>query len=440
MLRMPLVVLLAFLPTAAIAADVTIQEAMLRAKPAVAMVVSEVAAAVTLACPQGDVRVAPPAFRETGTGWFVDPRGWIVTNGHVVSPAHRPPEWLAAQLGQKAARPGCRIANVALDPSVSVILSNGRRLPASIVKYSPPVVGEEMSGQDLALLRVHAADLPSLPPGDSSALQIGDRLHVIGFPGVVLTHELLNASAKVEASVTNGAVSGFKQDRAGQPVIQTDAPAAWGNSGGPAVDDRGRVVGVLTFVTLSAGEQGTIVQGFNFVIPVQAVRDFVKGTDVNLDERGRFNAAWYAGLGDFFAGEHARARTALAEADRLMPELPDVRRVAAENTEKIRNLPPRPFPWAFVAAAVSAVSLAAYGWILTARWKRNRFRVGAADVMKLLDSPTPPLILDVRDAVTYAKSPVRIPNARHVTPDALAASERSPLDVDPDRTLVAYCT
>ena len=100
----------------------------------------------------------------------------------------------------------------------------------------------------------------------------------------------------MEASVTNGAISGFKQDKTGSAVIQTDAPAAWGNSGGPAVDDRGAVVGVLTFVSLAPGPEGSIVQGFNFIIPSQAVRDFVAGTPVRIGELGRFDPVWFAGL------------------------------------------------------------------------------------------------------------------------------------------------
>src|SRR5258706_2753416 len=122
-----------------------------------------------------------------------------------------------------------------LQPSISVLLANGVRMPATVVKYSPPVAGEAMSGQDLALLKLEAADMPVLPLADSAQAQIGDRLHIIGFPGVVLSHELLNSSAKMEASVTGGAVSGFKQDRANQAVIQTDASAAWGNNGGAPV-------------------------------------------------------------------------------------------------------------------------------------------------------------------------------------------------------------
>ena len=135
-------------------------------------------------------------------------------------------------------------------------------------------------------------------------------------------------------------------------MIQTDASAAWGSSGGPAIDDRGRVVGVLTFVTLESGGGG-IVQGFNFVIPAAAIRDFLKGTDVPMNGASAFNAAWHAGLADFFAGGHAKAAPSLREANRLLPELPDVRRITAENDERIKHPPPRPFPWAPVAIVVT---------------------------------------------------------------------------------------
>jgi len=52
--------------------DVSIQEALLRVKPAVVLVIAEVAAEVTLDCGSGPLKVTPPAVRETGTGWFID--------------------------------------------------------------------------------------------------------------------------------------------------------------------------------------------------------------------------------------------------------------------------------------------------------------------------------------------------------------------------------
>ena len=91
-------------------------------------------------------------------------------------------------------------------------------------------------------------------------------------------------------------------------MIQTDASAEAGTSGGPAMDATGRVVGMMTAVT--QGEGGT-VQGFNFVIPGAAVREFLSGTTVALDETSRFNTAWHAGLSAFFAGRYSRAAPTL---------------------------------------------------------------------------------------------------------------------------------
>ncbi|HEU5321117.1 MAG TPA: hypothetical protein VFX28_09960, partial [Methylomirabilota bacterium] len=222
------------------------------------------------------------------------------------------------------------------------------------------------------------------------------------------------------------------------PVIQTDAPAAWGNSGGPVVNGDGDVIGVLTFASLAPGADGGIVQGFNFVIPSMAVLDFLRGTEVPMAAPSRFNAAWHAGLADFFAGRHSRAARHLAEANRLLPELPDVRRVTAENAERLQSEPL--LPWNKVGVGLLVVGALAYGGVLARRWRRNRFRIRPSDVIQLTEtSPQPPVILDVRDAPTYAKSPVRIPHSVHVTPQELEAGTAR-LDVDPSRTLVAYCT
>src|SRR5438876_11727848 len=339
---------------------------------------SEVTSEVVLTCPSGGAqRVVPIPFRETGTGWFISPSGWMITNAHVVAAMQQPQRWIADQQGERAARQACgddlgrqalaailARAKIKLEPSLYVLLSNGVRLPATVTKYNPPAAAT-MSGRDLALLKLEAADMPTLVLGDSSNAKVGDKLYILGFPGVVLSHELLNASAKAEASVTNGAISGFKQDITNQPVIQTDAPAAWGNSGGPAVGSGGEVLGVLTFVPLESGNQGTPVQGFNFVIPSVAVREFLNGTDVKLDAMSRFNAAWHAGLEDFFAGRYERAERHFVEANRLLPDLTDVRRMMAE----AKNPPPRPFPWMQIAAAVAVVAIAVAGVLLAMRWR-----------------------------------------------------------------------
>src|SRR5436190_18346811 len=89
------------------AVGLSVQEAILRAKPAVALITAEIRADVTMNCGQGPVEVSPAPFIETGTGWFVDGRGYLVTNAHVVDPAHRLPPWVTHELKKTAIEEGC---------------------------------------------------------------------------------------------------------------------------------------------------------------------------------------------------------------------------------------------------------------------------------------------------------------------------------------------
>ncbi len=444
-----------------------VQEGMLRAKPAVVLVVAEVSSEVSLDCGAGPVKITPPVFRETGTGWFIDESGWLITNGHVVQPAYEPPRWLANQQAQRAVTTAClpqmlkRMGlqpgdrpdaeeaakrklldtvlpgtKVNLKPEVYVVTAKGR-LKAEVKKYSPPV--NEMSGRDLALLKVPGEAFPVLALGDSKAAQIGDPVHIIGFPGVVLSHELLNQSGMIEATVTNGAVSGFKQDRNNNTVIQTDASAAWGNSGGPTVDDRGNVVGVLTFVSLAPGPEGSIVQGFNFIIPSAAVMDFVRDQPVKVNGGSKFNEVWYAGLNGFFTDDWKGALRRFEAADKLHPNLPDVRRMLGEAREKVKNPPPKPFPWFWVAIGVTLVSAGGFGGQWLHRWNKNRYRVHPSEVVRLAEGGKAPTILDMRRTDVYEALPLKIPGSVRVAPEDLATSLAG-LDLDMTRPVVCYCT
>jgi S1-C subfamily serine protease len=452
---------------------ISVPEAMLRVKPGVAMVIAEVASEVTLDCGGGPTTVKPPPFRETGTGWFIDSRGWLLTNGHVVQVAYeKTPHWLVNQHANRAVSMAClpkalekagispgespdredvirkklqdRVlptAKVAVQAQVVVLVSNGTTLKAEVVKYSPPVIGDPsgMSGRDLALLKVPGDNFPVLKLGDAKVVQIGDPINIIGFPGVVASHELLNKSASVEASVNKGTVSGFKEDKSNNPVIQTDAPAAWGNSGGPAVDDRGLVLGVLTFVSLAPGPEGSIVQGFNFVIPAKAVKSFVEGTPVNLNSSGKFNPIWYAGLRDFFTEDWKGAVRKFEEADRLQAGLPDVKRMLGEARDKVKNPPPRPFPWFWVAIGVTLVSAGGYGTQYYVRWQKNRYRIRPAEVVHLMEEGKQPIILDTRRSEHYETLPLRIKDAVRLAPEEME-SGISGLELDVNRPVVAYCT
>jgi rhodanese-related sulfurtransferase len=450
----------------------TVQEAILLATPAVALVTARVDAEITLNCGQGPVTVKPKPFIETGTGWFVDGRGWVVTNAHVVDPVQRMPPWVVHELKKKAIDQACvepalkarglmrgqrpevddqirreasaralDTAQVEPEPSLSVQLSNGISLPAEVKKFSAPLLtdvrGKPMadSGRDLALLRVKDGVYPALALSSRDP-QIGDGLHIIGFPGVVLQHELLNQSAMREASVTNGAVSGFQVDAIGQDMIQTDAPAAHGNSGGPAIGDDARLPGVLTFISLSEG--GSIVQGFNFLIPARDVRTFLRGTEVKPGE-SRFNPVWAAGLELLRHERYSAAAAKLGEANALLPNLTVVKRSLAEAEHKVKNPPPKPFPWAWATLGVSLLSVGAYSAMFARRWWHNRFRILPAQVIGAIENGDTPLLLDVRTRSDYETSPLRLPGAVRIEPEAVDAPDFT-LTAEPDQMIVAYCT
>ncbi len=93
---------------------------------------------------------------------------------------------------------------------------------------------------------VEALNLPYLPLGDSDALQLGDQLHIFGYPGI----------GGETVTFTSGSVAGFSQEsgiQARRAWIKTDATIAGGNSGGAGVDKNGVLVGVPTQAAASAG-------------------------------------------------------------------------------------------------------------------------------------------------------------------------------------------
>jgi len=123
-----------------------------------------------------------------------------------------------------------------------VVLPNGDHLNYEIKQF-----GAAGTGRDCALLKVKTDNAPSLPIGDSSKSQVEDSIVVLGYPGVADFEGLLDEKSQLEASVTDGAISSLKRAASGEPILQISAPITHGNSGGPAIDQHGSVIGLATF-------------------------------------------------------------------------------------------------------------------------------------------------------------------------------------------------
>ena len=184
----------------------------------------------------GNYRARPREIRQTlqslGSGFIVDPSGYIITNQHVV---------------ERAA-----------DLKIEVTLSDGKTMSA---RY---ITGDEK--KDLALIKIDAkAPLPFIDLNNLSPNLLGESVIVVG-----------NALG-YSGSISRGVVSGLKRDITVENIeyknlVQTDAAINPGNSGGPLIDLSGRLVGVSS-AKMAFTPQGVPAQGLGFAIPGETVRD-----------------------------------------------------------------------------------------------------------------------------------------------------------------------
>jgi len=172
------------------------------------------------------IGVMPPRDQRQGgqgSGFIITPDGYALTNSHVVS-------------GRT---------------NLTATTHDGDRIDVETIGDDPAT--------DLALIRLSARDLPICALGDSAALRVGQLIIAIGNP------------LGFESTVSTGVVSALGRSMRSQhgrlieSVIQHTAPLNPGNSGGPLVDSRGRVVGVNTAVVFMA-------QGLGFAVPGNTAR------------------------------------------------------------------------------------------------------------------------------------------------------------------------
>lgn len=176
----------------------------------------------------GERGMRPPAQRAMGlgSGVVITPDGYVLTNEHVVSGAQK----------------------------VAVELSDGRSFEAKIVGVDKP--------SDLAVVKIPASGLHTLPLGDSDSARVGDVVFAVGNPlgiGQSVTMGIVSAKGRVSGGGGEGAFEDF---------IQTDAPINQGNSGGALVNTRGELVGINSQILSPVGYN----IGIGFAIPVNMAR------------------------------------------------------------------------------------------------------------------------------------------------------------------------
>jgi serine protease Do len=174
--------------------------------------------------------------RAIGSGFIIDPSGYIITNAHVVKGAYHVQVVLPSAPEE--------------DTPISALSSQGNIVAARIIGTAPDV--------DLAVIKIDAGNLPALSVAKYLSLRQGDMVFAFGSP------------EGLRNSVTMGIISATaRQLSPDSPLfyIQTDTPINPGNSGGPLVNVNGEVVGINTFILSESGGN----EGLGFAIPSSVI-------------------------------------------------------------------------------------------------------------------------------------------------------------------------
>jgi len=190
---------------------------------------------VTVINRQNNDFTAAPIFedgRVVGSGVIVDSRGYIATNNHVVD---TPKE-------------------------LSVVLSDGREVPAELVAANP--------AEDLAILKISLTDLPIIDWAESGHPRPGQVVYAIGSP-------LGDFPSSVSFGIVSGLNRALEIDKyVIDGLIQTDAAINRGSSGGPLINTQGKVIGINTFIIRESEERG-IAEGIAFAIPAETAKSLL---------------------------------------------------------------------------------------------------------------------------------------------------------------------
>ena len=348
----------------------------------------------------GDDLSVPTGAGGSGSGFIIHPDGLILTSGHVVAPTQSD-DTLDRELLRNGAISAllkhfpvndlrklhrsdalnryiaALVADGRLEKRVvtnEIEISNGEKLPFTIEHFSPALTER---GTDLALLRVNHKNLPTLTLGDSDSTRVGDSISSFGYPAVASSTDdviggWLSRDSDLEPTFSPGIITAIKRNVTNTPVFQSNVAIYRGNSGGPAVNRAGEVIGISTWGRSDA-------ESIKFLVPINVARGFLNDAHVTVNVEGDFDRHYRASLEAAQDGKWTVASTELANANSLFPNSPDLIRFRHDTDRALQQMPLwRKHPVA-TAGASGALAALALGLTIT-RVRRPRI---PADMLKV---------------------------------------------------------
>ncbi|MBD2102949.1 trypsin-like peptidase domain-containing protein [Leptolyngbya sp. FACHB-261] len=357
-----------------------------------------------------------------GSGYFINPNGYIVTNAHVVEATREGEQGCKKRLFQKLVVKLTGIKNINDVPQTRQAAIEERfKLDSASFDYVQRVVlpntdgnfpryeiksfgtaGSGGSGKDIAVIKIEVKNAPALPLGDSDKVELQDNVMVLGYPGAADSFRDFSKKSVYEATVVKGAVSSSNKTLADDaPVLQLDALVTYGSSGGPVLNERGEVVGMITFG--GRDEDGAVK--IPFAVTTSTIQEFI-GQSGTANEKGVIDDLYRKGLELYWQGDYRQAKAKFEAVKGLFPQHSDINRLLGECDQKLADgwKNGDPFFWLLLTAVLVAVP--SLGYFLLNRNAMPRFSaVGGHSNVEL----------DESNEQSFSP-PIGVPNSSHRYP------------------------
>lgn len=191
-------------------------------------------------------------------------------------------------------------------------------VPAELVAYDYRANDgyDGFKSSDVAIVKVAGSNYPIVTIGSIDTVTQGSDLLILGYPGNANTNGIVEASSS-EATLTTGKVSAIKNaSGSDKKLIETATTIGHGNSGGPAFDDDGTVVGIATYSADSAGAgDGT----YNYIRDIKDFEDLARDSNLTFDTTSKTQVEWQKGIDNFYSSHYSKAVKNFQAVLRLYP-------------------------------------------------------------------------------------------------------------------------
>lgn len=280
----------------------------------------------------------------SGSGAVISSDGYIVTNAHVVETTQLEDEEIATAALEQLAGVMADYFQVDFETAyeymwtyteyvgvervLKVVLPGGDILDGEVKSYGAPV----NEGKDVAVLKIEGKNLPTLKLGNSDNVQNQDNIWVSGYPAAA-DSDLLSPDSSLVSSMNAGQISATdKKTEQGSPVLQINAAATHGNSGGPVINEKGEIIALLTFRGDTVN--GQEVQGFNFTVPVNTVKEFVNQAGAE-NKSSNTDTLFKEGLELYWGGYYKNALEKFEAVQRIYPNHSEIKKFITNSEQKV---------------------------------------------------------------------------------------------------------